>query len=359
MSKGKTKSTSSGTSSSTQTLNPWAQGQFTDQTARVRGLMDSNPVQAYSGPMTAGLSGNEQNARTQFQGLMGSFNPAFDRASTDLNNAGLQADFGAVSDQYMNPFEQQVIDTTMSDIGRMNEGQNAAMRGRAAASGAYGGSGVAVGQALNNEAAQREMARTGSQLRYQGYNDARGLFGQDINARERRALGTADLASRQHDMGMRDIAGLDQLGQTDRGIEQSGMDRERDELLRQQEERQRRVQNEMGLLGSIPMLTNQTGRNTGSQTQSTHPGLLGTLGQVAQIGSTAMMMSDARVKEDIVPLGVRKGHNWYGFRYVWDKPGVKRQGVMAQEVRQTRPDAVGERGGFLMVDYDALGLEML
>ncbi|CAB4140946.1 hypothetical protein UFOVP399_34 [uncultured Caudovirales phage] len=194
MSKGKTKSSSR--TSTTQTLNPWSQQQYTDQNTRIRGLMDSTPVTPYSG-------------RTN-------------------------ADFGGVADTYMNPYEQSVIDTTMADITRMNEGQNAALRGRAAASGAYGGSGVHVGQALNNEAAQREMARTGSQLRYQGYNDARGLFAQDNS-------------------------------------------NDYNEFLRQQEERQRRIQTEMGLLGTIPMLTNSTG--TSQNTQSTNPGLMGTLGQ--------------------------------------------------------------------------------
>jgi len=198
MSKGKKKTTSTGTSSTTQTLNPWSQGQYTDQVGRVRGLLDASPVEAYSG-------------RTQ-------------------------ADFGGLADQYMNPFQQEVIDTTMADITRMNEGQNAAARGRAAASGAYGGSGVAVSEALNNAEAQREMARTGSQLRYQGYNDARGYYGQDIN-------------------------------------------NEYNDFLRMQAERQQRVGNEMGLLGSIPMLTNSSGTQSSTQTQTSNPGLMGTLGQ--------------------------------------------------------------------------------
>jgi hypothetical protein len=204
MSKGKKKTTSTGSSSTTQTLNPWSQNQYTDQVGRVRGLLDSAPVEAYSGRSNA--------------------------------------DFGASADQYMNPYESQVIDSTMADITRMNEGQNAAARGRAAASGAYGGSGVAVSEALNNAEAQREMARTGSQLRYQGYNDARGLFGQDI-------------------------------------------DNEYNDFLRMQAERQQRVGNEMGLLGSIPTLVNSSGTSTQTDTQSSNPGLLGTIGALGGIAS--------------------------------------------------------------------------
>ena len=70
--------------------------------------------------------------------------------------------------------------------------------------------------------------------------------------------------------------------------------------------------------------------------------------------------SDRRIKTDIEPIGQRNGHNWYKFRYVWEDPGTVHEGVMAQEVMQTRPDAVSTHPmGFFVVDYDALGLEMV
>ena len=70
--------------------------------------------------------------------------------------------------------------------------------------------------------------------------------------------------------------------------------------------------------------------------------------------------SDIRLKADIEPMGQRGGHNWYKFRYVWEDPGTVHEGVMAQEVMATRPDAVIMHPlGFYMVNYDALGLEMV
>ena len=70
--------------------------------------------------------------------------------------------------------------------------------------------------------------------------------------------------------------------------------------------------------------------------------------------------SDRRIKTDIEPHGERNGHNWYKFRYVWEDPGTVHEGVMAQEVMQTRPDAVSTHPmGFFVVDYAALGLEMV
>lgn len=88
------------------------------------------------------------------------------------------------------------------------------------------------------------------------------------------------------------------------------------------------------------------------------------LGAGAQLGSSLLgassnayaaqaPYSDIRLKEGIVPLGVVEGIPVYAFRYK-DDPEV-RLGVMAQEVREVRPDAVIEGpDGFLMVRYDKL-----
>jgi hypothetical protein len=84
------------------------------------------------------------------------------------------------------------------------------------------------------------------------------------------------------------------------------------------------------------------------------------LGGLFGLGSAAVGASDIRLKADIEPHGERGGHNWYKFRYVWEDPGTVHEGVMAQEVMQTRPDAVSTHPmGFFVVDYDALGLEMV
>lgn len=74
------------------------------------------------------------------------------------------------------------------------------------------------------------------------------------------------------------------------------------------------------------------------------------------IGSAAqflpLLMSDARLKDDIEPVGeLYDGTGVYRYRYVWDDPAMTRIGVMAQEVEQTKPEAVHDVGGFKAVDY--------
>ena len=70
--------------------------------------------------------------------------------------------------------------------------------------------------------------------------------------------------------------------------------------------------------------------------------------------------SDMRLKEDIVPLArLDNGLELYRFRY---KGGdhTAYVGVMAQEVQKVEPAAVSrDRDGYLMVDYDRLGLDFL
>jgi hypothetical protein len=102
------------------------------------------------------------------------------------------------------------------------------------------------------------------------------------------------------------------------------------------------------------------------QQNANYQAMLGGLFGLGSAGITAAFPrppsdnSDIRIKADIEPMGQRNGHNWYKFRYVWEDPGTVHEGVMAQEVMQTRPDAVSTHPmGFFVVDYAALGLEMV
>lgn len=85
-------------------------------------------------------------------------------------------------------------------------------------------------------------------------------------------------------------------------------------------------------------------------------GLIKTGFQVAAIA--APFISDERMKEDVRFIGRRAdGIGIYHFRYK-GQPTLF-QGVMAQDVQKTRPEAVSEVDGVLQVDYALLGVEPL
>ncbi len=69
-------------------------------------------------------------------------------------------------------------------------------------------------------------------------------------------------------------------------------------------------------------------------------------------------VSDARLKRDIARTGTHPlGFGIYHFKYLWSDIGYV--GVIAQEVLEKAPHAVtAGPGGYLAVDYDALGIAM-
>lgn len=62
------------------------------------------------------------------------------------------------------------------------------------------------------------------------------------------------------------------------------------------------------------------------------------------------IFSDIRLKKNIQRIGIRSdGLGVYEFEYTWG--GGRQIGLMAQEVLGIYPDAVGQSGGYLTVDY--------
>ena len=79
-------------------------------------------------------------------------------------------------------------------------------------------------------------------------------------------------------------------------------------------------------------------------------------GMGAQLGST-YLMSDSRTKENIEYTHLDNGHKMYNFNYIGNS--TKFNGVMAQDIIKTNPDAIHKSDdGLMMVDYDALGVRM-
>jgi len=95
-----------------------------------------------------------------------------------------------------------------------------------------------------------------------------------------------------------------------------------------------------------------SGNYGGTTTQTTPKDNSGMMNLIGTLGGAAIMASDVRVKENLVRDGDIKGHPAYKFNYVGDS--TPRRGVIAQEVEQTNPDAVGEFGGIKHVNYGAL-----
>lgn len=79
-------------------------------------------------------------------------------------------------------------------------------------------------------------------------------------------------------------------------------------------------------------------------------------GGTSAASGLSAMFSDRRLKTDVEQVDTDpRGFGVYSYRYLWDEPGTRRAGVMADEVAPILPAAVlAHPSGYLMVDYGAL-----
>ena len=133
------------------------------------------------------------------------YNPQI-AAQTALQTGASQAAAGLGSlvgpdayQQFMSPYQQQVMDTTLSEFDRQQTIGQQGLRDQAIASGAYGGGreGVMQAQYMNQGAANR--AQLQAQLLNQGFMQAQQAAGTDLAARQ--GLGTYQQALGQADQG--------------------------------------------------------------------------------------------------------------------------------------------------------------
>lgn len=108
------------------------------------------------------------------------FNPMYQQGEEQLVNLGLKPFTGADIQEFMNPYEAQVIQGTLGDIEQSR--QMAALQNaqQASAAKAFGGSRYGVQQSLTDQAALQQAAKTAAQMRQAGYGQAAGLA---MNAR--------------------------------------------------------------------------------------------------------------------------------------------------------------------------------
>tara|TARA_R110002126_G_scaffold91189_7_gene217101 strand:- start:199 stop:3312 length:3114 start_codon:yes stop_codon:yes gene_type:complete len=96
----------------------------------------------------------------------------------DLVRGGLLSELDL--NQYINPYENQVVQNTISDLDRSRQMQQAQSGAQASAAGAFGGSRQALLEAENNRNYFDQVGKTTSGLRQQGFENAQQLARSDI-----------------------------------------------------------------------------------------------------------------------------------------------------------------------------------
>ena len=111
---------------------------------------------------------------------------AADAGPAALTRAAM-ANMGNIN-QYMNPFTQQVIDASMTDLERARQRATQQIGQQAQAARAFGGSRQAVAESLSNQGFAEQAGRTIAGLRAQGFDTAANLMQQDLARQQQAAL---------------------------------------------------------------------------------------------------------------------------------------------------------------------------
>lgn len=103
------------------------------------------------------------------------FNPLYQAGEEQVTNEALTPFTGESIQQFMNPYENEVVQRALADVGGSLETQRLKDRQAATAARAFGGSRQGVQESLTNAAAIKQAADTAAQLRAAGYGQAAGL----------------------------------------------------------------------------------------------------------------------------------------------------------------------------------------
>ena len=168
-------------------------------------------------PTVAGQDALQKQAATLAGSGVGSFQPFIDQAKAQGTAAGQTVgDVGTTlsgiagltgaptssqMQQYMSPYQSQVIDTTLSEFDRQKAIQEKSIADQAIASGAFGGGREGVQRAEFASQSGRDRAALQAQLLQQGFGQAQQARQQDIQNRFGLGQAQSGLAGQQLGLG--------------------------------------------------------------------------------------------------------------------------------------------------------------
>ena len=304
----------------------------------------------------------------------------------------------SMAQNFFNPYEDQVVQQTLEDIGRQSAQADIGLRDQAVSAGAFGGSRGRITQEELARQTGRGAAEAVSGIRSAGFgqaqNQAQQAFEQQRGAQQGLASMQAGIGGQQAQLGQAlgglgqlsaglsgqfgqiggGLAGLgqqsqsqlgsqvnmlNQLGQQGQATQQAALSRQFAGANQLAGEPMQRLMQGQQLLAGMP--TGQiSGGTSGSpyqpqsyQKPSGFSQALGALGSAASIYAA----SDVELKENIKKVGeLEPGVGWY--TWDWNETGKSigaesepAEGVLAQEVLEVKPDAVMVKDGYYAVDY--------
>jgi hypothetical protein len=376
----------------------------------------ATPFQAYRGPMVAPFTRDYMTGEQMTRGIasQGGFVPEVEQASRATQAAlGFQpaavqagqigtqfqaptaraAQFTDASlGQYMDPYQQGVIDVGMQDINRQDELARQQRQQRASAARAFGGSRAAIQEGIAAGEAARERNRFIAEQRSRGFQQAAQLRQSDVQLQQQAELANQAARQQAQQMGMtaeqfnaqqgmqaglanqqaglqgaqfrvgaaQQLSGLGQQALQNRyGAAQAmmGIGSAQQQLAQQlmgaqQQEFQRRLNYPLqqlairqGAIAAAPI------NQQSSTTSQSRPSYMQMIGQAASIAAP-FMPSDERMKKNIKKIKnpLDKVGRLKGVEFEWEDEygGDEDSSIIAQDAEKVMPGSTRKRPDGMM-----------
>jgi len=179
-----------------------------DLTSAIGGLKGLDVSKIYGPQYVAGQGALTEQAQ-QLAGGLGGYQPYLQAAQAATGPQAYQ--------QFMSPYQQDVINTTLGQYDIQAQKGLPALAAQAIGAGAYGGGREGIQRAEYQNQSDLNRALLQAQLQQQGYGQAQSLAGQQYNQQMQLAGQSQGLASQQ-------IAGLSALGQQQQAQRQAELE---------------------------------------------------------------------------------------------------------------------------------------
>jgi len=247
-------------------LSNWAGDYVTNMLGKGQALSET-PYQAYTGPLTAGTSGLQDQAFQGVAGLalpqnMGGFTPQSFTAQ-------------GTAQQYMNPYIQSALDPQLNEARRQAEISRMGDAARLSKAGAYGGSRQAIMESeLNRNLMAKQADITGI-----GYNAAYDRAANQFNTEQGRGMEAQNLTNQY---GLNALGRQAELGAVQRGIEGEGIAADYGQFKEERDYPFKQVQYQQSLLQGMPLAA----QSYSYQQPSTLSNVLGSAGGIKSLYDT-------------------------------------------------------------------------
>lgn len=347
--------------------------------------MRDTGYQEYTGPRVADLSADENTAHSLIRALAGSGNAytgEIEKLFRDYSNTPA-ANLGTVraidnvpgkgasgsTQDYMDPYLAQVLAPQLRELGLQAQKNQNQLDARATMGGAFGDARSGFEASENTKNLNQAVTDTTGRGYSAAFNNAMALKTSDINrlldvdktnamlkeSGLARALagGNALMGLDKYNTGRQaDLAGmLEKAGASRRGIDQARLDAQYAEYAKKTGFPLEVIKLLTGAISSTPYDKQKT--EITEKPDNSGWGILGGLaGTGIKAGASALMLSDRRAKENIKKVGkLADGQPVYRYNYL-DDP-TPQLGLIAQEVKKRKPNAVVKINGINFVDYAA------